>query len=130
MSVDVGLDVRRVGPEAAADVLAVVQAAFGARPPLDPPADALGDDLASITRLLGGRGGLFATLDGVPAGCLVLHAVPDGMTPEGTPRVCVRETTMPSPSTQDTVVVCFGSAPARGSGVRSPARMPAAHSSA
>ena len=80
MSVDVGLDVRRVGPEAAADVLAVVQAAFGARPPLDPPADALGDDLASITRLLGGRGGLFATLDGVPAGCLVLHAVPDGMT--------------------------------------------------
>ena len=80
MSVDVGLDVRRVGPEAAADVLAVVQAAFGARPPLDPPADALGDDLASITRLLGGRGGLLATLDGVPAGCLVLHAVPDGMT--------------------------------------------------
>ena len=37
--------VRRVGPEAAADVLAVVQEAFGARPALDPPADALGEDL-------------------------------------------------------------------------------------
>ena len=74
------LDVRRVGPEAAADVLAVVGRAFGARPALDPPADALADDLDSITRLLGGRGGLLATLDGVPAGCLVLHAVPDGLT--------------------------------------------------
>ena len=74
------LDVRRVGPEAAADVLAVVREAFGSRPALDPPADALADDLDSITRLLGGRGGLLATLDGVPVGCLVLHAVPDGLT--------------------------------------------------
>ena len=31
--------VRRVGPDAAAEVLAVVQEAFGARPVLDPPAD-------------------------------------------------------------------------------------------
>lgn len=77
---DGGVVVRRVGPEAAADVLSVVQQAFGARPPLDPPADALADDLASITRLLGGRGGLLAMLDGRPAGCLVLHAVPDGLT--------------------------------------------------
>ena len=74
------LDVRRVGPEAATDVLAVVREAFGARPALDPPAHALADDLESITRLLGGRGGLLATLDGVPVGCLVLHAVPDGLT--------------------------------------------------
>ena len=37
--------VRRVGPEAAADVLSVVQEAFGARPALDPPADALREDL-------------------------------------------------------------------------------------
>ena len=74
------LDVRRVGPEAAADVLSVVQRSFGARPALDPPADALGDDLADITRLLGGRGGVLATLDGTPVGCLVLHAVPDGIT--------------------------------------------------
>ena len=39
--------VRRVGPEAAAEVLAVVQEAFGARPVLDPPADALGEDLGA-----------------------------------------------------------------------------------
>ena len=74
------LDVRRVGPEAAADVLTVVRQSFGARPALDPPADALGDDLADIRRLLEGRGGILATLDGAPVGCLVLHAVPDGMT--------------------------------------------------
>ena len=55
--------VRRVGPEAAADVLAVVREAFGARPVLDPPADALGEDVDSIARLLRRRGGFLATLD-------------------------------------------------------------------
>ena len=40
----VSVVVRRVGAEAAAEVLAVVQTAFGARPPLDPPADALAED--------------------------------------------------------------------------------------
>jgi tRNA threonylcarbamoyladenosine biosynthesis protein TsaE len=71
--------VRRVGPEAAADVLAVVQEAFGARPVLDPPADALGEDLTSIARLLGVRGGLLATVDDVPVGCVVLDVEPDAM---------------------------------------------------
>jgi tRNA threonylcarbamoyladenosine biosynthesis protein TsaE len=75
----VTLDVRRVGPEAAAEVLAVVREAFGARPPLDPPADALGEDEASIARLLGVRGGLLATLDGVPVGCVVLDVRDDVM---------------------------------------------------
>lgn len=71
--------VRRVGPEAAAEVLAVVQEAFGARPPLDPPADALGEDGASIARLLSVRGGLLATLDGEPVGCVVLDVRDDVM---------------------------------------------------
>ncbi|HSU03639.1 MAG TPA: tRNA (adenosine(37)-N6)-threonylcarbamoyltransferase complex ATPase subunit type 1 TsaE [Nocardioides sp.] len=71
--------VRRVGPEAAADVLAVVREAFGARPALDPPADALGEDVDSVARLLGGRGGLLATIDDVPVGCAVLDPRPDGM---------------------------------------------------
>ncbi len=71
--------VRRVGPEAAADVLSVVREAFGARPALDPPADALGEDLDSITRLLGVRGGLLATLDEAPVGCAVFDVRPDGM---------------------------------------------------
>ncbi|MDR7251709.1 tRNA threonylcarbamoyladenosine biosynthesis protein TsaE [Nocardioides sp. BE266] len=71
--------VRRVGPEAAAEVLAVVREAFGARPPLDPPADALGEDEASIARMLSVRGGLVATLDGVPVGCAILDVGPDGI---------------------------------------------------
>ena len=73
------VDVRRVGPEAAAEVLAVVREAFGARPVLDPPADALGEDLDSIRRLLRRRGGLLAVLDGEPVGCVVLDPGPDGM---------------------------------------------------
>ncbi|WP_322921185.1 tRNA (adenosine(37)-N6)-threonylcarbamoyltransferase complex ATPase subunit type 1 TsaE [Nocardioides renjunii] len=64
--------VRRVGPEAAADVLAVVREAFGARPALDPPADALGEDVDTVARLLRARGGLLATIEGRPVGCVVL----------------------------------------------------------
>jgi tRNA threonylcarbamoyladenosine biosynthesis protein TsaE len=75
----VSVVVRRVGPEAAADVLAVVQEAFGARPALDPPADALGEDLDSIKRLLARRGGLLAVLDDRPVGCVVLDPDPDGL---------------------------------------------------
>ena len=71
--------VRRVGAEAAAEVLAVVQSAFGARPPLDPPADALGEDERSIARLLARRGGFLATVDDVPVGCVVLDPTPDGL---------------------------------------------------
>lgn len=71
--------VRRVGPEAAADVLAVVREAFGARPTLDPPADALAEDLDSIAHLLGVRGGLIATLHDAPVGCAVLDVRPDGI---------------------------------------------------
>ena len=71
--------VRRIGPEAAADVLAVVREAFGARPVLDPPADALGEDVDSVARLLRHRGGLLATLDGTPVGCAVLDPRPDGL---------------------------------------------------
>ena len=71
--------VRRVGPEAAPDVLAVVREAFGARPSLDPPADALGEDVDSIARLLAVRGGLLATIDDAPVGCAVLDAVPAGL---------------------------------------------------
>ena len=74
-----GVEVRRVGPEAAADVLSVVRRAFGARAPLDPPAAALGDDLDSTATMLAGRGGLLATLDGVPAGSLVLDPSPEGL---------------------------------------------------
>lgn len=73
------LVVRRVGPESAAEVLAVVRESFGARPPLDPPADALGEDVDTIARLLRRRGGLLAELDGEPVGCVVLDPEADGL---------------------------------------------------
>jgi tRNA threonylcarbamoyladenosine biosynthesis protein TsaE len=74
--------VRRVGPEAASTVLAIVRAAFATRPPLDPPADALGETEESIATALG-HGGLVASyddgpLDGRNVGALVLD--PDGDT--------------------------------------------------
>jgi tRNA threonylcarbamoyladenosine biosynthesis protein TsaE len=75
----VTLVVRRVGAEAAAEVLAVVRESFGARPPLDPPADALAEDVDSIARLLARRGGLLALLDDEPVGCVVLDPDPDGL---------------------------------------------------
>jgi tRNA threonylcarbamoyladenosine biosynthesis protein TsaE len=74
----VSLHVRRVGPEAAADVLAVVRAAFSARPPLDPPADALRDSVDSVGAALAAAGGLLAVLDDEPVGALVLD--PDAET--------------------------------------------------
>ncbi|WP_296603394.1 tRNA (adenosine(37)-N6)-threonylcarbamoyltransferase complex ATPase subunit type 1 TsaE [Nocardioides sp.] len=72
---DQPLVVRRVGAESAAQVLAVVRAAFEARPPLDPPAAALGETEESIRRLLSGRGGLLACLGEEPVGALVLDPV-------------------------------------------------------
>ncbi|WP_081790290.1 tRNA (adenosine(37)-N6)-threonylcarbamoyltransferase complex ATPase subunit type 1 TsaE [Nocardioides sp. URHA0032] len=69
------LEVRRVGPESAAQVLAVVRAAFAARPELDPPAAALSETEDSIARRLAANGGLLACLDGEPVGALVLDPV-------------------------------------------------------
>ena len=69
------VDVRRVGPDEAATLLAVVRPAFEARPPLDPPAATLTETVESMTVLLGKHGGLLATLDGEPVGGLVLDPV-------------------------------------------------------
>jgi tRNA threonylcarbamoyladenosine biosynthesis protein TsaE len=69
------LVVRRVGADSAASVHAVVRAAFAARPPLDPPADALAETPDSLALALGEGGGLLATLEGRPVGALVLHPV-------------------------------------------------------
>ena len=71
--------VRRVGPEAAGDVLTVVRAAFGARPPLDPPADAMADTEESIAADLASDGGLLATLDGRPVGALLFKQLPEAL---------------------------------------------------
>ena len=70
-----GPRVRVVGAEAAADVLAVIHAAFGARPPLDPPTSALSETLDSVAAELGEYGGLVAELDGRPVGSLIFEPV-------------------------------------------------------
>jgi tRNA threonylcarbamoyladenosine biosynthesis protein TsaE len=73
---DLGLvTVRRVGPEEAATVLDIVREAFGARPPLHPPADALQESEATMAARLAPYGGLLASLDGRPVGTLVLDPV-------------------------------------------------------
>jgi tRNA threonylcarbamoyladenosine biosynthesis protein TsaE len=71
----VTVEVRRVGPDAAAEVLAVVRAAFEAREPLDPPAAALAETEATIATRLAAHGGLLARVDGQPVGALVLDPV-------------------------------------------------------
>lgn len=63
--------VERVGPEAAVDVAAVIQAAFASRPTLDPPADALAESVDSIRDRLR-SGGVLAWLDGRAVGALLL----------------------------------------------------------
>ncbi|GAB2968779.1 tRNA (adenosine(37)-N6)-threonylcarbamoyltransferase complex ATPase subunit type 1 TsaE [Nocardioides montaniterrae] len=68
--------VEAVGPEAAAQVLAVVRAAFADRPALDPPTDALAETEETIGALLG-AGGLLAYADGVPCGTVILDRVDD-----------------------------------------------------
>ena len=73
------LHVRRVGAEAAADVHAVISAAFAARPTLDPPADALSESESSIGAELRVHGGLLASLDGQPVGALLFRSSDDAM---------------------------------------------------
>jgi tRNA threonylcarbamoyladenosine biosynthesis protein TsaE len=83
------LVVRRVGPEAAPVVLDIVREAFAARPPVDPPADALSETPESMAAALR-DGGLVATQDGQDLGALVLDPEDDtlwlrrvGVRPEG-----------------------------------------------
>jgi tRNA threonylcarbamoyladenosine biosynthesis protein TsaE len=71
----VNVEVKPVGPEESATVHEVVHAAFEARPPLDPPADALAETREQLEERLARHGGLLARVDGVPAGALVLDPV-------------------------------------------------------
>lgn len=69
------VSVRRVGPESAAVVHQVVHEAFSARPPLDPPADALLETETSLRTALAMQGGLVAVESGEPVGALLLAPV-------------------------------------------------------
>jgi tRNA threonylcarbamoyladenosine biosynthesis protein TsaE len=64
-------DLAEVGPEHAAEVLAVILRAFGDRPVLDPPATALTETYESVAAELAEHGGLLAVQDGEPVGALL-----------------------------------------------------------
>ena len=50
------LELTVVGAEAAADVVALIHAGFGARPPIDPPSTALEETLDSVAEALASLG--------------------------------------------------------------------------
>jgi len=62
----------RVDAASAVDLLAVVHAAFAARPPVEPPAAALSDTLQSIAEALDGGFGMLAAVDGRPVAGLIV----------------------------------------------------------
>lgn len=68
--------VTEAGPSDAAAVYRVIHEAFSARPRLDPPAPALAETVDSVHAALARHGGLLCTVDGDPAGALLLD--PDG----------------------------------------------------
>jgi tRNA threonylcarbamoyladenosine biosynthesis protein TsaE len=63
-----------LAPGTAEQVTAIVHAAFGARPPLDPPSDATEETPETVAAALGEHGGLLAELDGRPVGALVFQS--------------------------------------------------------
>jgi tRNA threonylcarbamoyladenosine biosynthesis protein TsaE len=63
--------------EDAPGMVEVIHAAFGARPPLDPPSTAADESSASVQNQLATGGGIYATVDGQPAGSILLHPAPD-----------------------------------------------------
>lgn len=70
------LVVHEVGPDRAADVVALVHAAFGARPVLDPPSTATDETVDSVATALAEHRGLLAVGGGLPVGAMLLE--PDG----------------------------------------------------
>lgn len=53
----------------------VIHAAFGARPPLDPPSTAIKETAASVTAAIRAGAGVFVTVGGRPAGSLIISAL-------------------------------------------------------
>lgn len=70
--------VRTVGPPWAAQVRDIIVAAFAARPTLDPPSTATAETDAGVAEVLGRYGGLLATVEGHPAGALLLGRGAEG----------------------------------------------------
>jgi tRNA threonylcarbamoyladenosine biosynthesis protein TsaE len=67
------IEVHEVGPDRAAEVLAVVKAGFGAREVLDPPSTATQETLDTVSAALAEHGGLLATSELGPVGAMLLE---------------------------------------------------------
>jgi tRNA threonylcarbamoyladenosine biosynthesis protein TsaE len=73
------LELAEAGPDDAAEVLAVITAAFGARPALEPPSTALTETVSSVAATLAGPGGLLVRRDGRGVGALLFDTSRAGM---------------------------------------------------
>jgi len=63
----------------AAAMVEVIHAAFGARPPLDPPSTAIDETPESLAASLQQGRGIFASVGGRPAGAIVILPEPNGV---------------------------------------------------
>ena len=71
------LALARATPADAAGLVEVVHAAFGARPPLDPPAPALSETTETLVALMATGGGVVARIGADLAGVILLTPKPD-----------------------------------------------------
>jgi tRNA threonylcarbamoyladenosine biosynthesis protein TsaE len=62
----------RARPEHAAGMVEVIHAAFGARPPLDPPSTAGSETPDSVAAAVAAGSGVYAEVDGRPAGAIII----------------------------------------------------------
>ncbi len=67
----IDLHVVEAKPADASALVDVIHAAFGARPPLDPPGTALAETAATVEEAVRAHGGLLARVDGIPAGAIL-----------------------------------------------------------
>ena len=72
------LSVREAGPEHAEQVLGVIQRAFSARPPLDPPSTAMQETVESVGRALERSGGLLVLRRSQPVGAVLFDRTRPG----------------------------------------------------
>ena len=72
------LSVREAGPEHAEQVLGVIQRAFSARPPLDPPSTAMQETVESVGRALERSGGLLVLRRSQPVGAVLFDRTRTG----------------------------------------------------
>ncbi len=80
MSVSVSdLVVSVASADDATAMVEVIHAAFGARPPLDPPSTAIEETPDSVTASLRQGGGIYAEVGGRPAGVILVLPDPSGL---------------------------------------------------